>query len=320
MPTIFVADIGGTSSRFGHFDLMPGQEPQLVGLRILPTTGAQSFAELLTQLKDSGFDLSPDQADQTVLAVAGPVRGGLHCQLTNAAWDIDLGTLNAPLSRTVLINDFVAQALGTQTSHAARHILDIQPGQTRPGVVAALGAGTGFGQCALVPVSEQSKRFLPLPSEGGHAPLAFVSRPEFEFLEFLQVRTGQSHGVGDMILCGSGLSLLHAFLTGQELEPAQVAARIGPDSETTAWFARFYGRACQAYALHVLATELFVCGGLAAKNPFLVTHPSFVHEFRACPGYETLLADIPIRLVTALDTGLHGAALYAAMRLHATNR
>jgi len=193
--------------------------------------------------------------------------------------------------------------------------MTIQEGVARPGILAAVGAGTGLGLCALAPLPGGD--FLPLPSEGGHAPLAFISRPEFEFLEFLQARTGHSHGFGDIMVSGPGLSFLHEFLTGRRLAPQEVAREIGPDSETTRWFARFYGRACRVYVLYVLALGgVHLCGGLAAKNPFLVFNEEFLREFRDCPAYGALLQQVPIRLITTLDTGLHGAARYGQMLLN----
>ncbi|KAF5061037.1 Glucokinase [anaerobic digester metagenome] len=319
MATILAADIGGTNSRFGHFEAVPGSEAGLVDSRSFPTSSVRSLPELLRMLAESGFGLTPAAADRIVLAVAGPVLDGARCRLTNAAWGIDLDdpSTGLPRARTVLINDFVAQALGCGTAHAALTALDVQSGDARHsggrlGVTAALGAGTGLGHCALVPLPGGG--VLPVPSEGGHAPLAFVDEEEFAFLAFLKKRTGHSHAFGDVVVSGAGLSSLHEFLTGRRLTPAEVAAEIGPDSETTCWFARFYARACRAYALHVLAWGgLFLCGGLAAKNPFLVDNAEFLREFRDCPAYGAQLAGIPVRLVTVPDTGLHGAARYGGM-------
>jgi len=139
------------------------------------------------------------------------------------------------------------------------------------------------------------------------------SRREFEFLEFLQAQTGHSHGFGDIMVSGPGLSFLHEFLTGRRLAPQEVAREIGPDSETTRWFARFFGRACRSYALNVLSWGgVSLCGGIAARNPFLATHGEFLREFTDCPAYASLLAQVPIRLITAPDAGLHGAASHAA--------
>ena len=318
MSGILAADIGGTNSRFGLFDAVPGREPRLLTSLSIPTASVVSLAELMRLVRGEGFD--PALADQFVLAVAGPVHDGVRCDLTNASWSIDLRDPGAglPLDRTVLINDFVAQALGCRTAHAAGSSSLIQEGTARHGVLAAVGPGTGLGLCALVPLPGRRDDFLPLPSEGGHAPLAFADEREFGFFRFLQERTGFSHAFGDMVVSGRGLSAMHLFLTGRDLPPADVVGEIGPHSQTAVWFARFFARACRSYVLHVLAWGgLYLCGGIAAKNPFLADHPEFLREFRDCPAYGHLLAQVPIRLVTAPDTGLHGAASHGQALLRA---
>ncbi len=316
MIQILAADIGGTNSRFGVFEMEAGQEPRLVLERVQSTAEARSFAEVLDRLARSGLRVGEIPAACVTLAVAGPVRDG-RCQLTNAAWEIDLGQATGlPVARTALINDFVAQALGCLTSHVRSSAVTVQAGLSRPGLIAATGAGTGFGACALAPLPDAPGRFLPIPSEAGHAPLAFLTDRELALQAFITARTGHSHAHGDTVVSGRGLSFMHWFLTGKRLSPAEVAAEIGPDSETTAWFARFYGRACRVFALHLLPLGgLFLCGGLAAKNPHFVVHPEFLREFTDCPVYRDLLAEIPIRLVTSLDAGLYGAAEYGRMLL-----
>ena len=319
MLRILAADIGGTNSRFGHFEVVAGDEARLVESCSLPTGSVSGLPQLLDRIREQGFGLGAMEADRIVLAVAGPVRDGVRCRLTNASWGLDLDDPSSPLprERSVLVNDFVAQALGAGTRHALRTALTVQEGEIRSGVTAAIGAGTGLGLCALAPLPGGG--LLPLPSEGGHAPLAFVGEQEPGFLAFLQRRSGLAYAFGDVVLSGSGLSLLHEYLTGRRLTPAEVAGEIGPESETTRWFARFFGRACRAYALYVLAWGgIDICGGLAAKNPFLVTNADFLREFADCPAYGKDLAGIPIRLVTAPDVGLHGAARYGRMLLAAS--
>ena len=314
MLRILAADIGGTNSRFGHFEVEIGDEARLVESCSLPTGSVDGLPQLLDRVREQGFGLDAQEADRVVLAVAGPVHDGSRCRLTNASWGMDLDDPSSPLprERSVLVNDFVAQALGVGTRHALQTSLTVQAGRSRFGVTAAIGAGTGLGLCALAPLPGGG--WLPLPSEGGHAPLAFVGKEEFGFLDFLQRRTGLPYAFGDVVVSGSGLSLLHEHLTGRKLTPAEVAQEIGPGSETTRWFARFFGRACRAYSLHVLPWGgLAICGGLAAKNPFLVTNADFLQEFTDCPAYGQDLAGIPILLVTAPDVGLHGAARYGQM-------
>lgn len=314
MARILAADLGGTTSRFGYFET-GGHEPRLVESRRIASSMVRSFPELLAALAASGFVLSPMEADFVALAVAGIVRDGVFCQLTNAPWSVDLRApgLGLPVERTVLMNDFVAQAFGCRTSVAGSSALLVQYGRQAGGVVAVMGAGTGFGQCALI---EEKGRLRALPSEGGHAPLAFVTPYEFELSRFIARKTGHSHAFGDTVLSGRGLSLVHEFLTGRSLEPAEAAAEAGPGTETAAWFARLYGRACRSYVLHVLARGgLDICGGVAAKNPHFVTSREFLEEFTDCPAYGDLLASIPVRLITHPDTGLLGAAAYGATLL-----
>lgn len=315
MPQILAADIGGTSSRFGHFESGPGQEPRLLYSCTIPTAAVSSFAELLSALREKAFSLLPEKADHFVLAVAGPVHDGLRCRLTNAAWGIDLSRPAAGVrpATTSLINDFAAQALGCTTRAAAATAVTVQQGVAQGGVIATIGAGTGLGHCLLVPVPG-SDRFAIVPSEGGHAP--FGSAGDEELFAFIRCRTKLLAVHTELVVSGRGLSLVHEFVTGRSLEPVDVAREIGPDSPTTAVFARCYGRACQSYALYVLPRGgMHLCGGLAVKNPFLVTHPAFRESFTDNPTYADLLREIPVRLVVSEDTGLLGAAAWGALRL-----
>ena len=107
-----------------------------------------------------------------------------------------------------------------------------------------------------------------------------------------------------------------ACLTGEVLTPAALAPRLGNFPRTVEWFARFYARACRNYALAVLALGgVYVCGGVAAKNPRLVEHPAFLEEFRLSPSHAELLSGLPVMLNTNEDSGVFGAAIFGAQRL-----
>jgi glucokinase len=174
--------------------------------------------------------------------------------------------------------------------------------------------GTGLGKAALV--SDGRGGHIALPSEGGHTLFPFVTDREWEYFRFLQARTGRTQIIGDLVVTGGGLSALHSFLAGRELDPPEVAAGFATHPETLAWFARFYGRACRDLALQVLALGgLFVSGGIAAKNPEVVEHPVFAEEFRASETHPHLLAQIPVRLNANEDSGLWGAAMLGRQKL-----
>lgn len=312
---ILAADIGGTNSRFGCFELDETGSLLLSGKAWLGTHSVDSFPALLESLARSGFPLHPAEADMVVFAVAGAIRG-LYSDPPNIAYDVDLDRLPHRLGRAALINDFVAQAYACR-SPIAGEMAQVKAGAPEPEAAAAvIGAGTGLGKAALLPAGPGL--FLAMPSEGGHSSFPFQSPEEYEFHEFLKRRLGQPYAWGDVVLSGSGLVALHAFLTGQEWSAQAVSADAPQTSETHRWFSRFYGRACRNLALEVFALGgVYVTGGVAAKNPHFVTADAFQDEFHLSPTYAELLARIPVYLNDNEDAGLWGAALYGAMRLKA---
>jgi len=316
MKNILAADIGGTNSRFAHFTLDEEGELALAAARWLETRKSKSLSHLLQQLNQSEFSLTVDQSDMAVLAVAGPVSNGVYSNPPNIPWKIDLaGDLeNFNPLRCLLINDFVAQAYACRSPiiQSARQII---PGQIDPGaLLAVIGAGTGLGMAALAP--DGGGGYVAVPSEGGHCVFPFESRAEFEFMQFVMDELDAPYVETEFIVSGRGLSLIHQYLAGEKLTPAEVSAGVAHDSETLEWAARFYGRACRNYALQVLARGgVYIAGGVAAKMPLLVTHPAFERQFIRSKTMASLLRKIPVYLNANEESGLWGAAFLAAQKL-----
>lgn len=336
---VLAADIGGTNSRFALYDTdglargdVPRPRDRLCAVRLL-TAAAASFPDLLRRAAAAEPGLFALPA-LLVLAVAGPVRDGRRCTPPNIPWTVDLDdpALRAPdvppLPPVLLINDFVAQAYACLRP-AALDVLEVLDGDPAPGAaMAVVGAGTGLGKCLLLPPSDACAPPRALPSEGGHALFPFTDEREMAFAAFIRAHTGREV-IGDLVVSGPGLRLLHAFHTGQWLEPAEVAGRLtsgcgndeGPgqvlppiSSQVLSWFARFYGRACRNYVLETLGLGgLFIAGGVAAAVPVVVTHPAFAAAFRQSDTHADLLRRVPVRLVRSPDAGLLGAALYGAL-------
>ncbi len=309
MKQILSADIGGTNSRFAHFTVGRNGRLTLVGTRWFKTSDFSSFVGLVQHVRKSDFSLDPEEADIAVLAVAGPVEGGLRSSPPFISWDIDLTKLKRRLAlrRCMLINDFVAQAYACRSpvGDSAEKILSGE--RARDGTAAVIGAGTALGKAALVPAG--GGIFRAVPSEGGHAGFPLVSTREAEFGRFLMQELGEEYVTGNLVVSGRGLSYVHQFLTGEKLHPDEIAAKISREPETLTWASRFYGRACRDYALEVLALGgVYVAGGVAAKMPEIVRHGAFEAEFRNSRTMGHLLGKIPVYLITNEESGLWGAA------------
>lgn len=315
MKNILAADIGGTYSRFAHFSA-DEDTISLQDIRWLNTLDAASFSQLIENLRSTGISLMPEDADIVVIAIAGPVEEGVRSSPPFIPWDIDLSFAGRDYSfrRYALINDFIAQAFAclTDVGRSAEVVLPGQP--VKGSAIAVIGAGTGLGHASLV--HDGKGGYLALPSEAGHANFAFVSKQEYEFQEFLLRERGESFIIGNTVVSGKGLSFIHRFLTGEELDPASVAERLPQHPETLNWAARFYGRACRNFALQALALGgLYIAGGVAAKIPELVYHKAFEAEFRSSDTLAALLEKIPVYLIKDENSGLWGSAAYGVKQL-----
>lgn len=318
MQTILTSDIGGTNSRFAAFRLDESGELTFLESIWLKTWEAHSFDHLLENLKTHGFPYSIDNCHVVVAAVPGPVEKKCFANLANAPWKVDISHLKRDYgdARIHLINDFVAQAFACRT-HAVADALEIKAGQSAPDApISVIGAGTGLGHCSMTPDGHGG--FVPLPSEGGHPAFAFVTREEQDFAAFVCDKLKVPYVVGDVAVSGKGLSLLYEYHHGEERTPKEVGQAIvsDPASIVTNWFARFYARACRHYALNILPLGgLFLTGGVAAKDRFLVDNDFFREEFVNSIAHRKLLDQIPVRLNINEESGLWGAAFYGQQAL-----
>lgn len=316
MKTILAADIGGTNSRFAAFRVDAKHHLSYIESKWLKTRDVRSFDELLDALAKSDFSVPPPETDIAVFAVAGPVEGGTYSKPPNIPWKIDVANARDDFGivNCRLINDFVAQAFACR-SPVVESAKQVVPGRidfTAP--LAVIGAGTGLGQAALVPLAGGG--YTAVPSEGGHRSFPFESASEIEFMNFLLQETGEPYVRAETVVSGKGLSLVHQFLTGERLDPAKIAAELTDASETLKWMARFYGRVSRNVALQILAFGgVYIAGGVAAKIPALITHREFAVSFQRTATMSHVLEKIPVYLNTNEESGLWGAALQAVQLL-----
>lgn len=313
---ILAADIGGTNSRFAHFRANNAGELELNSHVWLKTAAAKSFADLLQNLRDSDFPFDPRQADIVGIAIAGPITKGVRGNPPLIPWEVDItrAKLDYGFQRSILINDFVAQAFSC-ISPLGKDAETILTGIPEPlSTIAVIGAGTGLGKAILVP--DDRGGYSAAPSEGAHACFPFVGEREFAFQRFLISSRRTHYATYNYVVSGSGLTAIHEFLTGSHLEPAQVVDEFPRYPETLSWAAMFYGRACRDFALETLSRGgLYVAGGIAARNPDIVLHESFKNEFHDSDAMSAVLAHLPVFLIRDQNSGLWGTAMKAAREL-----
>lgn len=312
---ILAGDIGGTNCRFGRFEQRADGELTLLDSIVFHTAEADSLEAVFDLIAHNRSDFSLDQFDRVVVAVPGPVEKGVFARLVHLNWEADIRPIEKryPRVRLSLVNDFYAQGCACHTRAVENSLLIREADATAGETIAVIGAGTGLGHCCTVPDGRGG--FVICASEAGHTVFGFCGADEKEYEAFVLERSGRPFVTADEMVSGPGLSLLHRFLTGEELTPKEIVEENGLESATVQWFARFYGRVSRNYTLSVLPFGgFYISGGVATKNPFLVDNDIFRAEFVNSPVKQKLLETIPVRLLRDQFSGLWGAACYGAWR------
>jgi glucokinase len=320
---ILAGDVGGTKTLLGVFD-RDAARPRPVRVAEFATLDYRDLSEMIDELTTSEAATRGVSIDGACFGVAGPVIGGTAA-LTNVPWMVDARTIadRFGFARVDLLNDLEAMAHGVTVLQAAElHVL--QAGESRPdGNIGLLAAGTGLGEALLHNVGG---RFIPSPSEGGHADFAARNEREIRLLRRLIARFGRAQ-VEDVV-SGPGLRNIHDVTHaggcrgGVDLEsrdaPAAIAAaalehRCDGCVEALEMFVEAYGAEAGNVALRAVSTGgLFVGGGIAPKILPAMSDGRFIGAFREKAPFESMLAAMPVRVILNPETGLLGAAVFAA--------
>jgi glucokinase len=256
--------------------------------------------------------------------VAGPNIKQV-ARLTNVPWAIDARELMAAtgIRRAWILNDVEAMAYGVPALRADE-LRVLQTGEfDSDGNACLMAAGTGLGQAILV---RQHGRLVPSPSEGGHSDFGPRGPREIALLEFLTSRYGRA--TYEHVISGKGFINLLRFtsdnrsplLTAYDEDdlPAAISRRglDGSDPhcvEALQLFVSIYGSAAANLGLQCVATGgVYLGGGIPSKILPAFDLPYFMDAFRAKPPMNRLVERMPISIVLNRQTGLLGAAVYAA--------
>ena len=308
---VLLADIGGTNARFR---LLEGDNaPARPDMRVVTA----QFPTLEDAMEEICHRHDLARPRSIVFAIAAPVKTP-PIRLTNAHWQIDPPALcrRFGLSAAILLNDFEAQALALAdcgTDHFAP-IGQSQHWVRADGPKIVMGAGTGLGAAALLPVEG---RFLPVCGEAGH--MAFGPLTSEEFQLWPHIDWGDMRPCAEALLSGTGLVRIAHGLSARQGASRQFASageitRAADAGETLALqtialFARFMGRFCGDIALAFLARGgAYIAGGIGTKMTPYLHNSDFRAAFEHKQPLQHIMRAIPTYLVRHDNTALYGLA------------
>jgi glucokinase len=314
-------DIGGTKTLLGLFEAGSAR-PQPFAMRAFATLDYNHLADMLSVFA-SEAGLRGGEIESACFGVAGPVVGE-SVQLTNVPWRIDAREVETALNirRVRLLNDLQAMA------HA---IPVLQPGELQVlqegsapagGHRALIAAGTGLGE-ASVPYLDG--RYVPSPSEGGHAD--FAARTERDVAVWRDLVRQYGRAEVEQVVSGRGLVNLYRVTHARRctaveatnprdlpaaITSAALERRCPECVETLAIFVEAYGAEAGNLALRTYSTGgLFVAGGIAPKILPALVDGRFIKAFCDKAPLADLMATIPVKVILNPEPGLLGAAVYA---------
>lgn len=327
---ILAGDVGGTKTNVGLFEVAGGV-PRLLRSASFHSPEFPGLAALLAAFLAQD---APREVRAACFGIPGPVLDN-RASTPNLAWQIDgaLVAAEAKVPQVLLINDLVATAEGIPLL-AENEVTVLQPGAADPpgheGNRALLAAGTGLGM-ALLP--RAGARWLPIPSEGGHADFAPRNEDEIGLLRYLRERFGRVSI--ERVLSGPGLFNVYKYLrdarhAGESPavrealargdDPARVIGEAGTAADGCALcfkaleiFVAVYGAVAGNLALTGTATGgVWLGGGIAPKILPRLTDGFFLQAFLAKGRFVPYLEKVPVRVILNQRTAMLGAARRAA--------
>ena len=318
---LLAGDVGGTRTRLGLF-ACDAMRPTPVEVQTYRTLDFPDLAALVSEfVRRAGKATVP--LEGACFGVAGPVKG-TSARLTNVPWNIDAAAIAARFSvaPVFLLNDLEAMAWAVPVL-APDDLAVLQEGEpVQTGHAALIAAGTGLGMALMHNVAG---RFIPIPSEGGHADFAARTPREVSLQQTLTREYGRAEW--EHVVSGPGLVNIHRFLhprgcvaVPSYLDPGKAPSLISRAAldelcsecvETLALFVSAYGAVAGDLALTALATAgLYLGGGIAPTILPALQTPSFLEAFNAKAPMEDVLRRVPVRVILNPLAGLIGAATF----------
>jgi glucokinase len=220
------------------------------------------------------------------------------------------------VDRHVLINDFeaVGHAVAQAGSEHFVHLTGPEGPLPEDGTISIVGPGTGLG---VAHIWRGNGSYHVQATEGGHIDFAPLDAIEDALLKALRQRYRRVSA--ERIVSGPGLPDIYATLAAIEGRAVHAMddktlwtlALEGSDSLATAAVDRFcmtLGSVAGDIALAQGGGAVVIAGGLGLRIKDILVQSGFADRFRAKGRFETLMAALPVKLITHPQPGLFGAA------------
>ena len=322
---VLSGDIGGTKTNLGLF--VKGKVRPVP--KVIETFSSQNALDL-EHIVQQFLEIHPVPVTHACFGIAGPVIKG-KSKTTNLPWSISEDRIKKKFDfhHVRLVNDLTATAMAIPLLSKDELYPLNQAASIKEQNLALLAPGTGLGQAMLI---YQNNRYLPVPSEGGHADFAPNNEAEMKLWRYLHQHYG--HVSIERVVSGSGLVNIYNWLkdSGRFNEPewlkqklkemdlakaiteAALASKDPGCVETLNMFVSIFGAAAGNLALTGITTGgVYLGGGIPPKILSKLKEDIFMEAFTNKGRFKGFLEKIPVKVVLNDKAALIGAAHCATM-------
>ena len=322
---VLAGDIGGTKTNLGLF--VKGKVRPVP--KVIETFSSQNALDL-EHIVQQFLEIHPVPVTHACFGIAGPVIKG-KSKTTNLPWSISEDRIKKKFDfhHVRLVNDLTATAMAIPLLSKDELYPLNQAASIKEQNLALIAPGTGLGQAMLI---YQNNRYLPVPSEGGHADFAPNNEAEMKLWRYLHQHYG--HVSIERVVSGSGLVNIYNWLKDsgrfnepewlkqklKEMDPAKAiteAALASKDPgcvETLNMFVSIFGAAAGNLALTGITTGgVYLGGGIPPKILSKLKEDIFMEAFTNKGRFKGFLEKISVKVVLNDKAALIGAAYCAMM-------
>lgn len=311
---VVAVDIGGTHARFAIAEVEGGR---VVRLGEVSTQKTAEHASLQTAWQAFEAEVGRALPGAAALAIASPITGDV-IRLTNNPWVIRPSLIPERLGADIytVINDFgaVGHAVAQVSDEHFLHLCGPDEPLPATGITTVCGPGTGLG---VAQVFKTNGYYHVLETEGGHMDYSPLDGIEDAFLR--RLRRTFTRVSAERICSGPGIVAIYETLA--EMEGRAVPSRDdkaiwtealeGTDSIALAALDRFclaLGAVAGDFALVQGAKGVVIAGGLGFRIKDKLIRSGFDQRFVAKGRFQSMMAKLPVKLITHPQPGLFGAA------------
>lgn len=324
---VLAGDIGGTKTNLGLF--LKGKERPVP--KVIETFSSQNAPDLEHIIRQF-LEIHPLPVTHGCFGIAGPVVNG-KSKTTNLPWHISEDRIKKQFNfhHVKLVNDLIATAMAIPLLRKDEFFPLNQADSLKEQNIAFIAPGTGLGEAMLIYLND---RYLPVPSEGGHADFAPNNEAEMKLWRYLHQH--YDHVSIERVISGSGLVNIYNWLkdTGRlnepdwlkqklkEMDPAKAiteAALVCKDPvcvEALNMFVSIFGAVAGNLALTGITTGgVYLGGGISPKILSKLKEDTFMEAFTNKGRFKGVLEKIPVKVVLNDKAALIGAACCATATL-----